>query len=362
MLESIAIDGPMRVADGYSQITRGLIKAFTDLGVTVHSNDNWHDGVDLTPEMEAAIGRGFGDCEFGIRLSQPDSFDCCPGRVKVGFSMWEFDAVPRARWRGRPSELREVQPWGEGMNEADICFVPCEHSRRLWLDAGCTKPVHVVPLGYDPRIYSPITRYSEDWMPENMVFIITGTLSSRKNPVMLMEAFAETFKPEDKARLIVKTCANLPLGEHEHPSIRVISETWPAEQIAKLYEGADVFVCPTEGEGFGLNFMEAMATGLPVIAPWWSGTADYLDESNSWRVETEHATVSSDFCLDRNTGEYQQFGFERPMKKSLKEQLWHCYTHPSEVREKARAAQETAMSYTWLEIAVRIIEILEASR
>jgi glycosyltransferase involved in cell wall biosynthesis len=38
-----------------------------------------------------------------------------------------------------------------------------------------------------------------------------------------------------------------------------------------LYGGADAFVLPTRGEGWGLPILEAMAAGVPAIATNWSG-------------------------------------------------------------------------------------------
>ncbi|KAG2497097.1 hypothetical protein HYH03_004688 [Edaphochlamys debaryana] len=49
-------------------------------------------------------------------------------------------------------------------------------------------------------------------------------------------------------------------------------------QYAGLLAGADAFVLPTRGEGWGLPLTDAMALGLPVIATNWSGPTAYLDE------------------------------------------------------------------------------------
>lgn len=38
------------------------------------------------------------------------------------------------------------------------------------------------------------------------------------------------------------------------------------EDLLKYYAGTDIFVFPSVGEGFGLVFLEAMASGLPIIA------------------------------------------------------------------------------------------------
>ena len=46
--------------------------------------------------------------------------------------------------------------------------------------------------------------------------------------------------------------------------------------------GADAFVLPTRGEGWGLPVMEAMAMALPVIVTNTSGCTQYLTHSNSF--------------------------------------------------------------------------------
>src|SRR5262249_27758915 len=40
----------------------------------------------------------------------------------------------------------------------------------------------------------------------------------------------------------------------------------PRDQTRRFYEAADVFILPTFSDGFGLTQLEAMSSGLPVIA------------------------------------------------------------------------------------------------
>jgi glycosyltransferase involved in cell wall biosynthesis len=48
--------------------------------------------------------------------------------------------------------------------------------------------------------------------------------------------------------------------------------------LPAYYQLADVFVMPSTGEGFGIVFLEASATGLPVIGGNRDGSVDALAE------------------------------------------------------------------------------------
>ncbi len=52
-------------------------------------------------------------------------------------------------------------------------------------------------------------------------------------------------------------------------------------QLPELYRAADIFVMPSCGEGFGIVYLEALATGLPVIAADYGGVRDPLREGLS---------------------------------------------------------------------------------
>jgi len=50
------------------------------------------------------------------------------------------------------------------------------------------------------------------------------------------------------------------------------------DELPSLYRGADVFVMPSSGEGFGIVYLESMACGTPVIAGNTDGAADPLQD------------------------------------------------------------------------------------
>ena len=65
----------------------------------------------------------------------------------------------------------------------------------------------------------------------------------------------------------------------------IILGTVPEDFISKLYQAGDLFVFPSIKEGWGLVVLEAMASGIPVIASGIEPMTDYLeDEKNALLV------------------------------------------------------------------------------
>jgi alpha-1,6-mannosyltransferase len=58
------------------------------------------------------------------------------------------------------------------------------------------------------------------------------------------------------------------------------------ELLADYYANADIFVHPNPREPYGIAPLEAMASGIPLVAPDTGGVTAYANETNAWLAES----------------------------------------------------------------------------
>jgi glycosyltransferase involved in cell wall biosynthesis len=64
-------------------------------------------------------------------------------------------------------------------------------------------------------------------------------------------------------------------------------------KLLDLYAGCDAFIHPNPREPFGIAPLEAMAAGLPLVAPNAGGVLSYADETNAWLAEPNGASFAA---------------------------------------------------------------------
>ncbi|MCU0240128.1 MAG: glycosyltransferase, partial [Pyrinomonadaceae bacterium] len=160
--------------------------------------------------------------------------------------------------------------------------------------------VFVCPRGVNIEQFSHTKRDSEfkksikteNNLPENAIILLyTGRISPEKNVELLPEFMKILAKDKNRDfRLLVagagpqsdwlkaETEANFPdkiiqLGHLDK------------EKLSKLYANCDIFVHPNPREPFGIAPLEAMASGVPVVAPNAGGILSYATDENCWLVE-----------------------------------------------------------------------------
>jgi D-inositol-3-phosphate glycosyltransferase len=135
-------------------------------------------------------------------------------------------------------------------------------------------------------------------------------------------------------------------GEHPYTTARrlglsnVFFSGWlPHQELAEVLSIADVFVAPSENEPFGLVFLEAMASGAPVIAGRSGGPLSFVvadgDKANGW------------FC-------------EEDDPVSLTRVIIESVSNQVERRRRGRNARATVVTnYGWSRIAERFEEVYQ---
>tara|TARA_B100001250_G_C19802202_1_gene791623 strand:- start:1511 stop:2884 length:1374 start_codon:yes stop_codon:yes gene_type:complete len=225
------------------------------------------------------------------------------------------------------------QEWLQGCNKMDLCIVPSNHSKAGFVNSlydeiqqapngqqqkvgelKLEKPMEVLFEGADEDVYKPLDTKeidSEffDWLntevPEKFAFLLVGQWTKgnygedRKDIGKTIKVFYETFANKKKQpALILKTngatysimdreemkskiqwCKSQFPSDWKFPNVYLLHGDLSKEEMNYLYNHPKVksMVSFTHGEGFGRPLLEASMTGLPVIAPNWSGQIDFLD-------------------------------------------------------------------------------------
>lgn len=121
------------------------------------------------------------------------------------------------------------------------------------------RPV-VIPNGVDIERFRPASTARRQDRPVRVLF--AGNLSRRKGGDMLLDI---AMRLHADVRLV---CASgLRGGERpfDHPRIEWLGTVSP-EAMPELYRSCDIYLAPSVREGLSLAALEAMASGLPVIA------------------------------------------------------------------------------------------------
>jgi glycosyltransferase involved in cell wall biosynthesis len=131
--------------------------------------------------------------------------------------------------------------------------------------------LEVISRGVDASLYSPARRSEAlraAWgaEPDDPVAITVGRLAPEKNLPLAVEAFVAARRSVPRARLVL--VGEGPLRERlaaGNPDV-VFTGMLRGEELAAHYASADVFLFPSLTETFGNVCLEAMASGLSLVA------------------------------------------------------------------------------------------------
>lgn len=263
--------------DSYGQIAAALTKHLTtDFGVHVNAVTGCRPITAIT------------DAATRTLLERPQLSS--PGGIVLGYPMRDgtygelVSAGPRVAVTMFES-TRLPDGWAESLNRCAAVVVPSPWLVDVFRSSGVTVPLHVIPLGVNPA-YRFISRPTER---RPFTFLTMGVGGLRKGWDVAVRAFDAAFGHAPTHRLLIKLREGRRLNVRiMQPRVELIARDLDQAALLDLFTTADAFLCPSRGEGFGLPPREAAATGLPVIATAWGGTADDIDQ---WGIPLDSALV-----------------------------------------------------------------------
>lgn len=280
--------------------------------------------------------------KVGILFHNPYSILRMENQFRILFTMFESTKLP--------------PDWRDYLEAADLILVPSKWCQQIFKDYGFD--ARVIPLGFDPTIYSYIDRPIPRDENKDFVFVHYNAFNLRKGFMELWEAFNRTFRKDEPVKLLLKTTLKqipLPITPSQYPN--VIIEQGPFEdwEMAKLLGRSHCFVYPGRGEGFGLTPLEAMATGCPAILPNATGMTEYFNSEYMYEVKVkEWVPATYKRYKDVDVGKMALSDVE-----DLGRQMRWVYEHQEEAKEKGRRAAEYVKQWTWSATARMLKEVID---
>ena len=230
-------------------------------------------------------------------------------------------------------------------------------------------PVDVV--NYPVKKYDNLPTINLD-LDYDFNFLVVSQMGIRKNIPNTIKWFIEEFKDEEVGLVIKTNIAKNSLIDKRHTEERIkdiinsventkdkkckvylLHGEMTDEELhaAYVHEKVKALVSLTHGEGFGLPLFEAAYSGLPVVAPGWSGQCDFLFDKDRkarfYNVAFDIQPVQEDAVWDGVVQKDSMWSFAR--EDSARNQMRKCY-------EDVSAGNVTACEY-----AVELSERFEES-
>jgi len=168
---------------------------------------------------------------------------------------------------------------------ADRTTVISSYLANIALKYGAKGKIEIISNGVDTEKFK--NKKTEEKYNKTKIIITTSRLVKKNGVDVLIRAIEEVKKefPDIKCEIIG--------GGPEESYLKKLAEetgvkkeieflgTIPHEKIPDFLKKADIFARPSRSEGMGNSFVEAMATGLPVIGTPVGGITDIIEDGKT---------------------------------------------------------------------------------
>lgn len=382
----LGIRAPMCSLTGYAEFGRGTVAALERIGVEVFlelldaamyetSKPTLPQSViDMIDRLMKPIPSNIPMLTIGT----PTQYDVNHRGMKIGIGLFEAFGVPK--------------PWLTEMNRMDLILTLSEFNREVFARHGLPRrKVEVIPPAVDSARFHPDVRPFYVGPTHDFTILFVGQLILRKGWDKLLLAALRTFRTHDDVCVLVKVPPVRNKSEHAQVVERLRDTKReaggskvpiycndlpvPVEQVPRVYQiprkrlpdhrypylngepPKGIFALPSLGEGVGLPYLEAQASGLLVLGTRATGQ-EFLNPSNAVIVDT--GPPVRNIPLELESTLYRGAPFPSVTVDAVSDALQRAYSMLSidrvRIEETARA-QARRLSHT--NCAKRVLSFIE---
>ena len=334
-MRKVVISSPVATQSGYGHHAREVIKQFMD-----KKKDEWDINLLSMPWgntpftypiptewRQKFIGLPLQTKpDIWVQITVPNEFQAV-GQYNIGVTAGTEGSVCNPEWIDR-------------INQMQITIVPSEFTKKTFEDTAAkhgktiTTNLQVISEYFNDKIYDSnnvtTTIPALSTIEEKEAFLMCGHWLSgqlgedRKNISGALHCFFKTFKDKKtKPALVMKTSGatysitdrweienkinqirdTFGAEKHKLPSVYLLHGDLTNAEMNALYNNSKIkaMISFTKAEGFGRPLLEFATTGKPIIAPHYSGQADFLKKeficALPGTLTNIHESAANDFLL-----------------------------------------------------------------
>lgn len=165
-------------------------------------------------------------------------------------------------------------------NRTDATLVPTQEQRSTLAQEGYQN-LHVVARGVDTALFHPDKRSQklrQQWgiAGEDLAVISVGRVSAEKNLSLVLRAFRAMQANNHRLKLVVVGDGPVRADLQRQNPDCIFTGMRTAEDLAAHYASGDIFLFPSMTETYGNVTVEAMASGLAVVAYRYAAAAEHI--------------------------------------------------------------------------------------
>lgn len=287
----------------WSAVMEGLLHAAEELGhkttlISTNGTANmkyWNEQRHMEALMEERdMRRRREPYDIDITFTVPQNF---PQRFlrtsKVKMAIYDYESSHM------PAHWKKFYPL------VDFVLPASKYVAEMFKRNGCPEDkIRVVHHGVDLNDFNPDITPVKLPTEKKFKFLCVAAPHYRKQLDRLLKVYCERFTSDDDVSLILKTkifkngdtlkAFEMDLRPllveltkkygRKMPEIKFIQGHLPS--MGGLYTACNAFVLMSASEGWGIPWLEAIAAGVPVIAPGHGGQLDFLNDKNALLCKT----------------------------------------------------------------------------
>jgi glycosyltransferase involved in cell wall biosynthesis len=218
------------------------------------------------------------------RVGKRFILDQTTAHPKTGREAWTRATQDFPEWRDvAPESLDSVLQNQQLEHEhADLIVAASSFARDTLIANGVPEnKVRVNPYGVDLERFRPAQQSRNS--SRQLRFLSVGGINPRKGIPVLLSAWKKLHANDAELWLVGDVSENVRPLIPDLPGLKILGRKSRGE-LPDLLRSCDVFVFPSSFEGFGLVLLEAMASGLPIIATEATAVPDLIGESGAGKL------------------------------------------------------------------------------